>query len=137
MKKLEKAKIIAAIVFHSVWLVLAALFYYLGVEVFRQTKGFGGWMLWGLACSFVIIPFIIRTTRDSAKDSAREGARTYTATVSSNSVTVSNHPFAGAVFGAVVGLLIGIAAGPIVTPIVAIRTIVKLIGCIKDLKAGV
>ncbi len=138
MRKLEKAKIIVAIVFHSVWLALTAFLYGFGMMYFlQQNKAFEDWMVWGLACSFVIIPFIIRLTWDSTKDGEREGARTYTVTVSDDTVTVTNHPFKHAVLGAVVGLFFGIAIGPIVTPVIAIRTVIKLIGCIKDLRAGV
>ncbi len=105
---------------------------------FREKgNGFSGWMTWGFLCAVTIILFIFQTINKSTKDSARDGANTYTASVSGNRVTVSNHPFAGAVFGFICGVVLSLAAGPIAAPFSIIRTIVRLFKYIGNLKNSV
>ena len=135
---MEKAKHISIITFQSIWLGAAALFYFLGLYMFKQTSSaFGAWMLWGAFCVPVIIPFILRTAKKSSADGARQGANTYTASSYGNTISVSNHPFMGAVIGFFLGIFVGIAAGPIAVPSFAIKAIGDIVKHAVALKRGV
>lgn len=138
MNKTEKTKYITKVVINSIWLAVSLFMYFGGLYVFIDMgKNFGAWMMWGIFCAIIIIPFIYKFTKKSTKDSARDGANTYSVSVSGNSATVSNHPFLGAVFGFVVGIFLSLAFGPIVAAGYIIKTIVTLIKNISALVKSV
>lgn len=134
MDKLEKGKITATLVWNAIWLIGALIFWISGLVYFLNETSFLGWAIWGLCCCIFVISTIIKITKKSTRDSARDGANTYSASISGNKVTVSNHPFAGAVFGFITGLVMGFLAGPIIVPFFAIKAISAIAKAIVALK---
>ena len=143
MEKFEKAKYISLIVFNSIWLAFALLLYFGGLDMCLEHGGFSGegwfrnWAMWGLFCSFVIIPFIIRMARDQAKQGAKDGANSYTASRIGNTVVVENHPFRGMVLGFIFGLVLGVLLGPIATPFFMVKAVSKIVKNALILKRSV
>lgn len=133
---LLKASLIAKIVFFSVWGIFAILFWIVGMTLFLEEKTLGTWLMWGFCTAFPLCITIAKSAWDGAKKGAQDGANQYTATISSNSVTVSNHPYRGAFMGLITGLLAGIAAGPIVLPVYVIKAILTIITAAFNLKGA-
>lgn len=137
MDKREKAKTIAGIVFKSLWILISLGLWIFGITVFidyiNSEAGVLGWFVWGLICTPAILGSVFGTAVGTTRSGWRSGANTYSATVDSNSVTVENHPFRGAITGFIGGLLAGVAMGPITLTFKTIRNIRDLIDMIRYL----
>lgn len=137
MDKWTKVKKISGIVFNSIWLGLAALLYFVGLNYYNESKakgdGFGGWMMWGFMCAILIIIPIMKAVFTQTRKGAIEGANEYSASVQGNSIVVSNHPFRGAVIGFIGGCIGGLAVGPIIVPFYALKSVITIVKNILDL----
>ncbi len=115
------------LVFYIIWLIFAALFYFIGLDFFLSGGDFGGWLQWGLFCFFPTIGTVIRNVWAEAKKGARKGANEYTVTVSSDSVSVENHPFRGFMISLVATVFVSLLLGPVDLAFRLLFTIIAII----------
>lgn len=134
LRSLKQAK--ARIIFVAIWLVIAFLFFFAGLDMFLSAKerGFGDWMMWGFMCCIPIIGTVLRGVISGAKKGWNDGANQYTATVSDTHVTVENHPFRGAVLGIIGSIIGGCLAGPVLLGLYIIINIILLVQAILYIK---
>lgn len=124
------------LIFTSTWYAFAILCGALGLYVFLSEKTFGNWLLCGLLCCFPIVGVTVKNIVATVKDGYRRGANSYTVSVSSDSVSVENHPFREAVISLIIGILISLAAGPILLVIYMLLNIFDMVAAIKYLVAN-
>ncbi len=131
---MTKKQIIGQLVKSIIWLLIAGFCWSAGLSLFLSNgKGFGNWILWGIFSCLPIIKMTIKNISKTAKDGAKDGSRHYTATISSDKVTVKNHTVRGFILGIIGGVLGSAIVGPIGTPILMIVEIKLLITCIVAL----
>ena len=132
MNKLEKTLRIGAMVFRSIWMVIAIILWCAGLAVFQGGMNFGYWMIWGFMCSIPMIVEVGKAVIDGTRQGARDGANEYSATIIGNTLYIENHPFRGAVIG-FLGSIIGcVLVGPVVLPIYFLAVAFKFITNILD-----
>ena len=139
-KKKDVITSVPELVFKSIWLAIALLLYFVGMAIFLQDKTFGMWIAWGFVCAIPTLGDVIRSAVVEGRRGAVKGANTYTATVSSNSVTVQNHPFREALIGILVSIFASLLAGPVVLALkiltIVIQIVFFVIALVKTKKAS-
>ncbi len=130
---------IAGLVFTSIWLVIALLFFFFGLAMFISSKEesvIQAWFIWGLFC---VIPVIIPTLKfvfGMTRDNAREGERHVTYTITSDSITSSNDGCLYGIIGFVLSAAAAVAAGPIVLGFYMVLNILAIIRFVSALVAS-
>ena len=132
-KKKDEIKSVAGLVFKSIWLVIALVFFFAGMTMFTGDKTFEGWLMWGLFCLFPMLGAVIRDAFVSGKRGARRGANMYTATVDSTSVTVSNHPFREALIEIAGTIIAAVLIGPLTLGVKILFAVIAIIKFVKVL----
>ncbi len=134
LRSLTQAK--ARIIFLSIWMVVAFLLFFVGMSVYLsgEERVFMDWVVWGVMCCFPVIGTVLRTVIASAKSGWNEGANQYSATVSSDSVTVQNHPFRQAALSVIAAILVCVLVGPVMLGIFIIINIISLIRAVLYIK---
>lgn len=134
LRSLKQAK--ARIIFISVWMIIAIVCLIVGLQMFLsdEERGFGSWVMCGVACCFPVIGTVLRIAISNAKQGWKQGANEYTATVTDTHVTVSNHPFRQAILSFIVAVAISLVAGPIILGFSMILNVISLIQAILYVK---
>ena len=140
MDGFKKAKIIAGIVFHSIWLLIAVVLWTGGLFGFLELKdseGFGAWATWGFMCAIPIVGSILKMAIDTGRSNARDGERVYTAEVVGNTVYFRNQAWSYGFWGFIGGLIGGVLLGQVILPFFVFRSVKYIINAARILKYGV
>lgn len=134
LRSLKQAK--ARIIFLSIWMIIAIICLITGLYMFLsvEERGFGEWIVCGVACCVPVIGTVLRFSLANAKLGWKQGANDYTATVTDTHVTVSNHPFRQAILSFILGFGLSLVAGPIILGVTIIINVISLIKAILYVK---
>ena len=137
MDKFQKAKLIAGIVFHSIWLFISVILWIFGLIAFielKDSEGFGAWAMWGFVCAIPIVGSILKMAISAGRSNARDGERVYSAEVVGNTVYFRNHAWSYGFWGFVIALILGVILGQLILPLFIVRSVKYLIAAGRTLK---
>ena len=137
MRGFEKAKLIAGLVFNSIWLLVSVLLWIFGLIGFIEmvdSEGFSAWAIWGFMCAIPIAGSILKMAISAGRSNARDGERVYSAEVVGNTVYFRNHAWSYGFWGFVISLIVGVILGQVILPIFIIRAIKYIVNASRILK---
>ena len=140
MSRFTKAKLIAGLVFNSIWLAVALFLWIGGLAAFIEMKadmGFGAWATWGFVCAIPMAWSLLKMAVDAGRSNARDGARVYTASIVGDTVYFRDNSWSYGFWGFVGGLIFGVLAGPIILPFFIFKAIKKIVTSALTLRHGV
>ena len=140
MSGYTRFKLIAGLVFNSIWLFIALALWLIGLIGFIETMesmGFGAWAVWGVMCALPMAGHVLRSAIESGRENARDGARVYTASLVGDTVTFRDNSASYGFWGFIGGLIGGVLLGPVILPLFIIGAIKKIIVASLTLKHSV
>jgi hypothetical protein len=140
MSGYTRFKLIAGLVFNSIWLVVALFLWIGGLVCFIEEKdnmGFGAWAVWGVMCALPMAGHVLRSAIESGRDNARDGARVYTASLVGDTVTFRDNSASYGFWGFIGGLIGGVLLGPVILPLIILGAVKKIIVAALTLKHSV
>lgn len=132
----DNVKLYLKFIFNAGFIFLAIITWLAFLIEFIDTTEFSSWIIWGFACSIIMLPSSIKFIIKGAKEGYNSGKNSYYGTLYENSygkigVSIHNQRYLEAIIGFCLSIFVMLLAGPIVLPFKIIFLIINIIPYIK------